>query len=182
MICERDPDGLDSRFPKRTIQPSTSANDDKQSLAGSTSSEGSVRFSSLEIREYPVRLGDNPACTNGPALTLGWCFQQALFMSVDKYEELRPPRRFNNEIRIPCRLREDMLMNEWGYSMSDIVCAVIEKRRVQMQRKNSAKDRVIYLPKGVITIPSMKGIAAKVRCKFSFKRSSRASPMRISEE
>ena len=51
-----------------------------------------VRFSNLEIRTYPLTLGDNPSVSSGPPLTLDWNYETTHTFSVDAYEsQLAPP-------------------------------------------------------------------------------------------
>ena len=51
-----------------------------------------VRFSNLEIRTYPLTLGDNPSVSSGPPLTLDWNHETTHTFSIDAYEsQLAPP-------------------------------------------------------------------------------------------
>ena len=65
----------------------------KNNLSTTTRSE--VRFSTIEIRSFPIILGDNPACDQyGPPLTIDWEPESTKKVQVDIYEEFRG--RFGN--------------------------------------------------------------------------------------
>mmetsp|Transcript_1938 Transcript_1938/g.2956 ORF Transcript_1938/g.2956 Transcript_1938/m.2956 type:complete len:189 (+) Transcript_1938:98-664(+) len=164
MICKYQ---SDSQVPQRLMRSLTITNDHNKKPQVDKTSKKRVQFSNLEIREYTVGLGDNPACTNGPALTLGWRFEQSSSISIVQYEESRPPRRNKNEIRIPCRIREDRLLEECGCSMKDIVSATMENKRIQKQRRKSMNNSLIFLPMGNILVLPVKNVTEKVGRKFS---------------
>ena len=50
-----------------------------------------VRFVSVELREYPIILGDNPSCTAGPpiAIALDWDYDTLTSCTIDEYESMR---------------------------------------------------------------------------------------------
>lgn len=59
-----------------------------------------VRFGTLEIRHYKV-VWDNSSPSRGPSMTLGWQYLSSAAVTIDEYEETRPPRRTRRELRIP---------------------------------------------------------------------------------
>jgi hypothetical protein len=69
----------------------------------------SVSFSSLEIREYEVVIGDHPCCTRGVPLSLGWEYSDAGRLNVDDYEEARSPRRSRVDLRTSSEERCEIL-------------------------------------------------------------------------
>ena len=56
------------------------------------SSKRRVNFDAIMIREYDRTLGDNPATTHGPPLTLDWEYEDVASIKVDEYEAQRAPR------------------------------------------------------------------------------------------
>jgi hypothetical protein len=68
----------------------------------------SVKFSTLEIREYAVVLGANPSTTHGPSLELDWEAQSSETFDLDCYEVQRPPRRERIELAMPGIVRENL--------------------------------------------------------------------------
>lgn len=66
----------------------------------STTTRSEVRFSTIEIRTFPMILGDNPACDKyGPPLTIDWEPESTKKVKVDIYEEFRG--RFSNSKDAP---------------------------------------------------------------------------------
>lgn len=86
----------------------------------STKALSAVSFHTVEIREYPIRLGDNPAVTEGPPITIGWKpMSEPVTLLVDDYEGSRPPRRTQLEMAIPLAIREDMVKHA-GHSRKEM--------------------------------------------------------------
>jgi len=53
-----------------------------------------VTFSTVEIREYNLQLGDHPFCEDGLPLTLDWDYNpETTFLDVGQYESGLRPRR-----------------------------------------------------------------------------------------
>ena len=71
-----------------------------------------VSFSSVHIHEHPIVLGDNPSCSSGPPVSLGWEAETSLKCSIDEYEAARRPerRRSIDEMRIPPKVRTEWLL------------------------------------------------------------------------
>ena len=58
--------------------------------------ELSVSFSDVEVRSHEIILGDNPAVSKGPPLTIDWDAFKSTMCSVDKYEQdVREPTNCN---------------------------------------------------------------------------------------
>jgi hypothetical protein len=97
-----------------------------------------VRFGHIHMREYNRAVVDNPAVSEGPPIGLCWEYNpQEIEMKVDEYENARPPRRVKEEMIMPCRVREEMLMNEWGYTMRAILQASLEARQSRELRQKT---------------------------------------------
>jgi hypothetical protein len=62
-----------------TLFSSKSRNSSKSSLKQSGSSrslKGNVSFTNLSIREYNLEIGDNPSCSYGVPISLGWDYEE----------------------------------------------------------------------------------------------------------
>lgn len=97
-----------------------------------------IRFSTIEIREYPRMLGDNPSATQGPPVTIDWIPTRTYSLSVDEYEQSRP----RNKIMItPRSVRREWLREE-GYSRGEMKEAEQIAVNVRKGREDSMKESV----------------------------------------
>lgn len=107
----------------------------------STSSRKSVlsnvSFNNVQIREYPVTIGDNPSVSAGPPLSIGWEAQDEYHHDLEEYEEGRGPRRETFQMIVPRKTREDML-KQAGHSRREFASAI----RVTIKAKNQRKSTV----------------------------------------
>ena len=135
-----------------------------------------VRFHTVEFREYPIILCDNPSAS-GPPIGLGWRYnpKDTLRAEIDAYESHRDlndqDRRCKNQLRIPSDKREDILLDV-GYSRSEI------RLVVQTSATEKEKQRVKLLRKQRIE-PFLKGVN---NIKLGLRRSNSASSLRQIED
>eukprot|EP00539_Tryblionella_compressa_P006541 CAMPEP_0178754954 /NCGR_PEP_ID=MMETSP0744-20121128/12448_1 /TAXON_ID=913974 /ORGANISM="Nitzschia punctata, Strain CCMP561" /LENGTH=279 /DNA_ID=CAMNT_0020408927 /DNA_START=183 /DNA_END=1022 /DNA_ORIENTATION=- len=94
-----------------------------------------VNFDSISIREFARALGDNPATTNGPPLTLDWDYEDIGSIKVDEYEETRPPRRVTQQMVIPGKMRERILLSETPTTKQQINSMISEVRSSRHKRQ-----------------------------------------------
>jgi len=80
-----------------------------------------VHFSTVQIREYDLILGDHPYCSNGVPTQLGWIHVERTAINLDRYECMRGPRRKSaSQFRISATARKDLLTNsENDYTKAD---------------------------------------------------------------
>ena len=71
-----------------------------------------IRWTTVEIREYAIMLGDNPSVSRGVPLTMDWTPLSSISLDLDAYESRKPqpPRRPQEMIRSASD-REDLLLN-----------------------------------------------------------------------
>jgi len=96
-----------------------------------------VIFAEIRIREYERSLGDNPSCSSGPPISLGWKYQECKTVSLDKFESFRPPRRSQFEMLIPRAKRQDMLVKEWNTPPHQCARAIRENMKTKTQRRRT---------------------------------------------
>ena len=103
-------------------------------------------FSTLEIREYHITIGDNPGGKSGPPVSLDWdyCKNATVKMCIDKYEENRAPRRARHEMYMSGSIRMWTLMKELGYSLREIESASRAADSIRKKRQKSLKYRNIH--------------------------------------
>ncbi|KAL3917146.1 MAG: hypothetical protein SGILL_004851 [Bacillariaceae sp.] len=107
---------------------------------GEGESRKEVKFNTLEIREYPLMMGDSPASARGIPLTIGWDhIEEHSGIPIDEYEHLRPMRRERDELKMESLDRVRMLKSEGvGYSRREIQEGV---RQVDMERRKREQTR-----------------------------------------
>lgn len=99
----------------------------------------SVAFSTIEVRTYPIILGDNPSVSSGPPFTIDWDHQDSEEIDLSDYEILKPEKRTREQILLPARVRESWLRAQ-GYARSEIVEVGKEVNRIKKCR-NAVRPR-----------------------------------------
>ena len=97
-----------------------------------------VSFSKVEIQEYAIELGDNPA-TAGVPITIGWKPQFKIDCDIEEYERLRPPSRRNENLSISSDQRVDLLHKQ-GTSMREILQVKAENQKIRRARERSVQS------------------------------------------
>ena len=126
------------------------------------SSRKSVQFSTVEIREYPIILGDNP-CTSGPPITIDWKHSSQTKLDLDLHRKLNPLQRHKSELAIPSMFRHIILCNA-GFSDFDIEQAMDTASLIRTQRIDSMKS-----PR-MSRIRELKNVASKFKRIVSTRR------------
>jgi hypothetical protein len=98
-----------------------------------------ISFADIEIREYPYVLGDNPACSAGVPLTIGWKPQATSIHDVDVYEYARKSERKRKTPKISVQKRAQILLSS-GYSLEQIGTAVLLVEEIKKMRADSLKS------------------------------------------
>jgi len=99
-----------------------------------------VHFSTVEVREYPMTLGDNPAVSKGPPVTIEWRPFSRKIYQVESHIKLTPcPRRKPLQMAMPLFYR-DFLLKSSGFSRREMLEAtkqvnIIKGRRSATVRK-----------------------------------------------
>ena len=102
-----------------------------------------VSFTDVQVREYPVCLGDNPGGYIGVPLTLEWDHQSEASLNLEDYETSRPERRQSDQLRIPSFVREEMLRH-CGYSRVDIQRGVKEANIARQRRRRTNETAQLH--------------------------------------
>ena len=96
----------------------------------------SVSFGSVHIREHNVILGDNPSCSSGPPLSLGWDYadNQAVGVEDQEFEKLARTPYQQLFPKINVYQRKHILIHSCGYSDHELIDARKQVEKVQFQR------------------------------------------------
>jgi hypothetical protein len=117
----------------------------------------SVIFDSIIIREYERVVGDNPSCSRGPPISIGWSYVLAHQYPLDDYELLiKTPKRSKKQFHLNADIRTHLLVEEWDCSEEDIRKARREATYIQYCRakssfagvRSSAEKEAAFLRKG----------------------------------
>ena len=107
-------------------------------LKESTERSTKVSFSTISIRAYNRILGDNPSCSNGPSLSIGWEYVNVVEgYNLEDFEHNRLyTRRLDHEMVLSRPERESILIS-LGYSQIEIARAVRANIKVKNQRRRT---------------------------------------------
>lgn len=105
--------------------------------ADSPPQKNHVQFTSLTLREYDVVLGNHPNCSDGPALSIGWCYNVRGPINIDRYEKsMVGNRRTRAQMLIP-RSHREYLLTDFGFSRMQIEESIEEIQKIQKERRAS---------------------------------------------
>lgn len=97
-----------------------------------------VQFTTVQIREYPLIIGDNPSCELGVPITIDWKPLRQYTTSVNEHqqEEASPHHTNENELRISPQVREGMIRHA-GFHCEQIRRAVHRVNIKKMERRQT---------------------------------------------
>lgn len=88
----------------------------------------------IGIKEHTIEIGDNPACSSGPPIQLGWKVESTTDRNFEFYEFFRAPERLRGkQLKIPAKERETMLVETLGYTHSE--CFQMEQQ-IKLDRRH----------------------------------------------
>ena len=129
-----------SSMKKNTMLSSSSlqsATEDLNKTSISKNNTRGISFSTLEIREYNITIGDNPggSTSSGTPISLSWEFDTAniQFHDVKTYEEQRGSRRSMHYLYLPAYIRHHKLSKS-GCTNQEIIEAAKEAKKIRDQR------------------------------------------------
>ena len=108
--------------------------------AGPESLRKNVSFHTIDIAEHGYELGDNPSCTGGAPIQLGWEPIDKIQLEIDEYEEGKGRRRSKEELKLPALIR-DHLARSAGASREDVKKATKEAQKVSKSRVKSLRQQ-----------------------------------------
>ena len=101
----------------------------------------SVSFSLLDIKTFPMTLGNNPCATSGPPVMLDWeskpTFERVV--SLDEYERSRSPRRTRKMLKLSYRDRKGILEGQQGFTAEEVNQAWAEAIKIRQQRNETLR-------------------------------------------
>eukprot|EP00339_Tiarina_fusa_P024254 CAMPEP_0116996650 /NCGR_PEP_ID=MMETSP0472-20121206/385_1 /TAXON_ID=693140 ORGANISM="Tiarina fusus, Strain LIS" /NCGR_SAMPLE_ID=MMETSP0472 /ASSEMBLY_ACC=CAM_ASM_000603 /LENGTH=153 /DNA_ID=CAMNT_0004695341 /DNA_START=15 /DNA_END=476 /DNA_ORIENTATION=+ len=86
-----------------------------------------VRFDQLEVLEFPMILGDHPACLIGPPVQPSWTPSRRFHQSIDEYELSRSPRRELKALKFSSSERNEIILKMVQNPLNDSPRTAIRK-------------------------------------------------------
>lgn len=94
----------------------------------------SLSFGTIEIREYDITLGDNPSCSIGPPVQIGWEYTTIGSIDVEQFENTRDQRRNMRQMLMNYYHRRNILMASGGYTEEELNKAEKEMNKIKAKR------------------------------------------------
>jgi hypothetical protein len=102
-----------------------------------------VSFKNVSIRKYQRVLGDNPACSCGPSLSLGWEYTPEETFTVDEWEYNRDDIYSKDLIDLAMSSKDRVAwLRSLGYCDKDIKQSIKDINVIKSQRINTAKSSI----------------------------------------
>lgn len=95
----------------------------------------------MKIRTFSLTLGDYPSCTEGPASSLDWIYEQYDKLPIDTFETFRKQTRrgSNAELKISSQTHNDLLKH-LGVSEEEIITMQMEVEIIKMERSRTKRN------------------------------------------
>lgn len=102
--------------------------------------KSTVQFSTVHIRDYSLCLGDNPAVSQGPPISLDWYYDNETWYDIDDHDKQEQGRGGGGG-GVPCCVPPTARLNllkQLGYSQRELTKAI---RRVEKSKKQRSQTR-----------------------------------------
>lgn len=126
------------------------------------SNEGkSVQFSTIEVRDYSLCLGDHPDVNRGAPVSLDWEYQSEQSFDLEEYEQRsygRGKKTHNDMIRLA--FEREYMLRKLGYSEEEIKT---RSKSVKKDQKNRSQTRrtMIFEPFLIMSEETKRWLAKK---------------------
>lgn len=99
-----------------------------------------VSFTNLCVRQYGLTLGDNPAVSFGPPLSLTWEYEEERQIGLEDYEAQRGKRRTSRQFNLNYVDRRRILEKDGGFTEEELRAAVREIEIIQKNRRKTVTN------------------------------------------
>mmetsp|Transcript_19406 Transcript_19406/g.23128 ORF Transcript_19406/g.23128 Transcript_19406/m.23128 type:complete len:181 (+) Transcript_19406:176-718(+) len=96
-----------------------------------------VSFDNISVREYSRCMGNNPATTHGPSISIDWAYEEVGTFSLEDYEANRLPRRQTSQLIIPSRVREKIILEHTNVTKKQINNSVSNIQAARHKRQTT---------------------------------------------
>ena len=101
----------------------------------------SVSFDAIQINEFPVIIGDNPASNGGASLSIGWNSFSRQTVSLDLYESTRKPKKKDANSLVLSESRRHRRLRGAGFTDDQIQRAAEAADKIRLSRRHSAPSK-----------------------------------------
>lgn len=116
----------------------------KEPRPASSLGRRSVSFDTVDIKEFPMTLGDHPSAASGPPVTLDWeKIESERCVALDDYEASRTPRRSRRQLKLSLRDRKGILQKQ--FSAAEVNKAWQEARQIREQRRETIQRGMMMM-------------------------------------
>jgi hypothetical protein len=110
----------------------------KEKRADRSGMRNSVSFDTVDIKEFPMTLGDHPSAASGPPIALNWdVVERERSFKLDEYEASRSPRRTRRQLKLSLRDRKGILQKQ--FTAEEVLMAWSEAKAIREQRKETVQ-------------------------------------------
>eukprot|EP00751_Fragilariopsis_kerguelensis_P039248 CAMPEP_0171002528 /NCGR_PEP_ID=MMETSP0736-20130129/16259_1 /TAXON_ID=186038 /ORGANISM="Fragilariopsis kerguelensis, Strain L26-C5" /LENGTH=250 /DNA_ID=CAMNT_0011430927 /DNA_START=21 /DNA_END=770 /DNA_ORIENTATION=- len=136
-----------------------------------------VRFSTVNIRQYSICLGDHPSVALGAPISLDWTYEKEISIDLQEYEQhttqyYSGKRRTRCEFKLPSQERFQ-LFKQLGYSRNEIQEAIHEVTKIKIQRLQTRQQ---YERKDFMRSFFFQGTSTKAKNSNNNDTTTKASP------
>ena len=111
-------------------------------------SKASVHFSTVQVRVYPTILSDQPQCTAGPPIGIGWDHDASLatIWEIDDHQRHVNPLNINRQTKFAKKAlalsswRRERILLSHGYSQAALDAASDAAETIRQQRQRSLEQ------------------------------------------
>lgn len=104
----------------------------------------SIKFADVRFRVYQIAPDDSPCTSKGAGITLsGWKFQEKAPISVESYEETKPPRRKMEEMKLSLTERTTRLL-ESGATAREIALYARRAKEAKAQLMKTTNQLKVH--------------------------------------
>ena len=123
-------------------QPKEEQADRPSATTNKTRVKRNVSYGNVKVREYERIIGDNPGCSSGAPIGIGWNYHSAEETGLDDHQHQRNERNDSSPaVPLTSDERKNML-KLWSYSSGDIEESQHKVSRIRSQRDESNESLV----------------------------------------
>lgn len=130
------------RLQQQQQQPLHTVSEDNVSSfpigTAASGGRGGISFGHVIIRAYSQTLGDNPAVSYGPPISLDWDYEEYEPILLEDYEGTRPPRRSLRQMVLSYYYRKNVLNWQYGFSEEQLKASKQQIKKERFQRQLTA--------------------------------------------